>query len=254
METGFLSHFTSLFKTRPKIAGDSGAVDSLPRRIAYSFRNENLLAQALTHRSCFQTSEEHGLSNERLELLGDAVLGLVVTEALYRRFPDKSEGELTRLKSLMVSREVLAREAVQLDLGRFMRLGSGEEQSGGRHRRSILADAFEALLGAVYLDGGFDAARPFVQSFVLRDLSRFLADGLGGNYKSLLLEYVQGKGKGAPKYRVVEETGPDHRKEFTVEVLVKGEVLGRGRGSNKKTAEQQAAKEAAGAYGLLLES
>jgi ribonuclease-3 len=251
---GCFRHFASLFKTKPEVPGNSGSWDSLPRRISYPFRDKRLLRQALTHRSCFQTSEEHKLSNERLELLGDAVLGLVVTETLYRHYPDKSEGELTRLKSLMVSREVLAREAVQLDLGKFMRLGSGEEQSGGRSRRSILADAFEALLGAVYLDGGFTAARNFVQSFLLRDMNRFLADGFGGNYKSLLLEYVQGKGRGAPKYRVIEEAGPDHRKEFTVEVLVKGEVLGRGKGLNKKTAEQCAAKEAADAYGLLLES
>jgi ribonuclease III len=253
MGMGFFRQFASLIRTKPKIQGDSDSWEPIAGRIAYRFRDKRLLRQALTHRSCFQTSEEHKLSNERLELLGDAVLGLVVTETLYRRYPDKSEGELTRLKSLMVSREVLAREAIQLELGQFMRLGSGEEQSGGRNRRSIMADAFEALLGAVYLDGGFGAAREFVHAFLLRDMTRFLADGFGGNYKSLLLEYVQGKGRGAPKYRVVEESGPDHRKEFTVEVLVKGEVLGRGQGPNKKTAEQHAAKQAADAYGLLLE-
>ncbi|HEX9934384.1 MAG TPA: ribonuclease III [bacterium] len=221
--------------------------------MAYRFHDERLLRQALTHRSCFRKPEEHGCSNERLELLGDAVLGLVVTDILYRRFPQKSEGDLTRLKSLVVSRDVLARAADRLGLGECILLGNGEERSGGRHRRSILADAFEALLGAMYLDGGFEPARGFIQAYLIRDAERFYAGGSGGNYKSLLLEHVQGKGLGSPRYRVIDERGPDHRKEFTVEVLVKGAVLGTGKGPSKKRAEQLAAKEASKSYGLPYE-
>lgn len=225
----------------------------LRKRISYQFRSEPLLRQALTHRSCFYSSEEHWLSNERLELLGDAVLGLVVTETLYRQYPRKSEGELTRMKSLMVSREILVRQAEKMDLGKYLILGDAEDHSGGRKRRSILADAFEALLGAVYLDGGCEPARDFVHEFLYRDMNRFVREEFSDNYKSMLLEYCQGRGDGVPRYRVVRERGPDHQKEFTVEVLMKGTVMGSGRGFTKKKAEQEAAFKAVKAVGLPIQ-
>jgi len=227
--------------------------DSLYRHLPYRFRNEKLLRQALTHRSFFQKTEEHWLSNERLELLGDAVLGMIITETLYRQYPRKREGELTRMKSLMVSRDVLAREAEKLELGKYLILGNGENQSGGRHRRSILADTFEALLGAVYLDGGLEPAKQFVHDCLYLDMSRFMKDESSGNYKSVLLEYMQGQGRGVPKYRVVRESGPDHKKEFTVEVMIRGEVLGTGKGHSKKNAEQKAASMAVRTLGLLIQ-
>ena len=226
-------------------------MDSLGSRLSYTFRDENLLLQALTHRSCIQESDKHWLSNERLELLGDAVLGLVVTEFLYSRYPQKSEGELTRLKSQMVSRDVLAKKAGMLGLGDFLLLGNGEEQSGGRKRQSILADAFEAVLGALYLDGGLEPVARFIREILVKDMQKFTAGKFSGNYKSWLLEYMQGKGLGAPKYHVVAETGPDHRKEFTIEVHVKNDVLGTGRGPSKKRAEQDAARQAVRGLGLL---
>ncbi len=246
----FFRHLTgSVGSTEPLRAQ---ADDVLYHHFSYRFRNKKLLRQALTHRSFFQKSEEHWLSNERLELLGDAVLGMIITELLYRQYPRKREGELTRIKSLMVSRDVLAREGEKLELGKYLILGNGEDQSGGRHRRSILADTFEALLGAVYLDGGFEPAKKFVDECLYPDMSRFLKDESSGNYKSVLLEYVQGRSHGVPKYRVVQESGPDHKKEFTMEVSVWGEVLGTGKGHSKKKAEQEAALMAAKALGLLI--
>lgn len=179
------------------------------------------------------------------------MLGMVVTETLYHRYPEKSEGDLTRMKSLMVSRDVLARQAEKLDLGHYLILGTGEDQSGGRQRRSILSDTFEALLGAMYLDGGFDPAQRFVLKFLYRDMKRFLKEESSGNYKSMLLEYTQREGPTVPKYRVIRESGPDHKKEFTVEVMIRGEALGVGMGHSKKKAEQEAALKAVKALGLL---
>ena len=245
--------FGWLFQARRRLSVRTAfdSVDSIGSRLSYRFRDENLLLQALTHRSCIQESDKHWLSNERLELLGDAVLGLAVTEFLYTQYPQKSEGELTRLKSLMVSRDVLAREAETLGFGEFLFLGNGEEQSGGRKRQSILADAFEAVLGAMYLDGGLETVKRFVRESVIKNMRTLSTGRFSGNYKSWLLEYVQGKGLGAPRYRVIAETGPDHRKEFTVEVHVKNDLLGTGKGPSKKRAEQDAARHAVKQLGLL---
>ena len=224
--------------------------DAVCRTVSYRFRDEGLLRLALTHRSYAQNETGQGISNERLEFLGDAVLGLVVTEELYRRFPKKSEGELTKMKSLVVSRQVLAEQASKMGLGQHLLLGMGEERSGGRHRKSILSDAYEALVGAVYLDGGLDAVRRFICNHLLRDMHRFLNSESHRNYKSHLLEYVQGKGWTGPEYRVLKEAGPDHEKKFTVEVRVRGETLGRGEGASKKKAEQEAARRAMETLGL----
>jgi len=231
--------------------GESIRWDSLYRKINYTFHDETLLERALTHRSAIQNGITNTNSNERLEFLGDSVLGLIVTDELFHSFPDKTEGELTRVKSHIVSREILAHEAKRIGLGKYLILGCGEERSGGRDRHSILSNTFEALLGALYLDGGIDHARMFIKRFLVKDLNRFFKRKFHANYKSWLLEHVQGEGKKNPMYRVLKESGPDHKKIFTVEVSVLGEILGRGQGLSKKKAEQAAAYEAVKKLGLL---
>jgi ribonuclease III len=223
----------------------------LSRRISHRFSNPALLERALTHRSSLARNAPVNVSNERLEFLGDAVLALTVVEALYRRFPREPEGVLTRMKSHIVSRDRLADEADRIELGRHLILSAGEDQSGGRHRQSICADAYEALLGAVYLDGGLEAAKRFVQKGLLKNAGRSREYKHQKNYKSWLLEHVQALGNGAPRYRVTAEDGPDHIKEFTVEVVVRSEVMGLGKGGSKKKAEQAAAKAAIEKLGLL---
>jgi ribonuclease-3 len=243
--------FFSLFRRgRNFIKGESLTLDSLYRKISYRFKDEILIRQALTHRSLLADDTETCESNERLEFLGDAVLGMIVTDELYNYFPDRSEGQLTKAKSRVVSRETLAKRAKKIGLGHFLLLGAGEEKSGGRDRHSILSDAYEALIGAMYLDGGMDEVRRFVCQQVLVDMDRLFEHKFHYNYKSWLLEYVQAKGSLSPEYAVLKESGPDHKKEFTVEVLVDGTVLGMGKGFSKKTAEQQAARKAIEQLGL----
>jgi ribonuclease-3 len=187
---------------------------------------------------------ERQASNERLEFLGDAVLGLAINVALVRELPEADEGTLTKLKSLLASRVVLAAVAEDLELGAVLRLSANEEESGGRSRDSILADALEAVLGAIYLDGGLAPARRLVATRVLSRKEEFLADESHRNYKSLLQERVQSIYKTPPRYRVGATHGPDHSKDFEVEVLVQGEVVGEGVGRSKKDAEQVAARMA----------
>lgn len=187
---------------------------------------------------------EREASNERLEFLGDAVLGLALNVALVAEFPDENEGTLTKLKSLLASRVVLASVAADLQLGAVLRLSANEEETGGRTRDSILADAFEAVLGAVYLDGGLLPARKLVAGRVLARKEEFLADDSHRNFKSILQERVQSVYKLPPRYRVEATRGPDHSKDFEVEVLVQGLVVGHGRGRSKKDAEQDAARAA----------
>jgi len=219
--------------------------------IGHRFRNPSLLDSALKHRSIiFQTGEARELANERLEFLGDAVLDLIVAKQLYDDYPASREGHLTRLKSLAVSGRQLANKARKMGLGGFMQLSAGEERSGGRNRRSILEDALEAVIGAIYLDGGMESAEQFVRKFITHDLNNRLIREKDRNYKSLLLEHVQGQGMGHPIYRVLSEDGPDHAKTFHVEVLVNDKAIGSGVGRSKKQAEQQAAKEAAERLGL----
>ncbi|MBN2029445.1 ribonuclease III [bacterium] len=208
------------------------------------FKNESLLKQALTHRSYLDHEAGRNISNERLEFLGDAVLDLIVTEALYRLYPRGSEGELTKARASIVSRDSLAREAKKLGLGRYLFLGKGEERSGGRKRKSILSDVYEAILGAMFLDGGLDQVKHFLSRNLLKDLEGRINREFDDNYKSRLLEYVQARGKGGPEYRVFAERGPEHRKEFAVEVRVNGKVMGRGKGYTKRKAEQEAARQA----------
>lgn len=218
----------------------------LEARIGYRFRDRGLLEHALTHRSKAHEDPSGGvIDNESLEFLGDAVLGMVVAEALFRAFPDYSEGQKSKIKSALVSTTALAELAQRLELGGHMILGRGEEKTGGRAKQALLADTCEALIAAIFLDGGLDAAR----QFILRESNDGIEearrpDYFGRDYKSLLQEQLQALGRPLPTYRVAGAIGPDHRKLFRVEVLVGVEMVAEGSGRTKKEAEQEAAKTA----------
>lgn len=217
----------------------------LERVLKYQFRNSALARTAMTHRSYLHASPgRSGESNERMEFLGDSVVGLAVNEFLYNKFPKLREGELTKMKSLLVSRVILSRTATVMGLGDYILLSEAENGSGGRGRASILADTLEGVIGAVYLDGGLEPARKLTERLLLREVHEILSDANLANYKSMLQEYVQGEFKTHPQYRISSENGPDHQKLFAVEVVVNGKTLGRGHGNNKKEAEQEAARDA----------
>lgn len=220
-------------------------IEKFETKLNYKFCDKSLIAQALKHRSFLSVTNESRLSsNERLELLGDAVLGMVVTEFLYKRFPTKEEGELTAIKSLMVSRKILARAATQIELGQFILMNEAEEKAGGRYRHSIIADAFESIIGAIYLDGGLETVIDFIYRKLLVRTEKIIVEEQNRNFKSMLLEYSQSKNLGLPQYVVRNEEGPDHEKLFTIEVLISNQVLGIGKGNSKKKAEQVSAKNA----------
>ena len=183
-------------------------------------------------------------SNERLEFLGDAILNFIVTEKLYKEFPQLSEGELTEIRAALVCRDTSAELASSLKLGDWLLLGRGEETNGGRAKESNLANAMEALIGALYLDQGLAKARRFILKQLKPELEKIKAGKTTPNYKALVQELIQGQKKPTPVYRLVEAIGPDHSKQFTAEILVEGEALGRGTGKSKKAAESQAAKAA----------
>ena len=213
------------------------------REYGIRFNDHGQLKLALTHRSYLHVTGQRD-SNERLEFLGDSVLGLVTSEHLYKAHPTEHEGQLTKTKSLLVSKAILSRRALAMGLGRFVLMSHSEMESGGRQRLSILADAFEAVIGAIYLDQGFDAARSFIERWLLRDTRSIVADKRHTNYKSHLQEYVQSTYRTHPVYRIRSEMGPDHSKQFMVEVIVGRRTLGEGKGRNKKEAEQAAARDA----------
>ncbi|MCC8080959.1 MAG: ribonuclease III [Lachnospiraceae bacterium] len=209
------------------------------KKIGYQFQQEGLLRQALTHSS--YANERHMkrvYNNERLEFLGDAVLEVVTSEHLYQTYPDWPEGELTKLRASIVCEQTLAFCTQALCLGDYIFLGKGENQTGGRTRKSILSDTFEAVIGAIYLDGGFDGARSFIHRFVLNDLEHMQ---LFYDSKTILQEIVQGENMGELCYRLVEENGPDHNKSYVIEACIGGKPLGCGEGHTKKAAEQEAA-------------
>jgi ribonuclease-3 len=209
------------------------------------FRQQPLLQQAFVHSSYSNESTGSPLpSNERLEFLGDAVLNFVVTQKLYREFPELREGELTQLRASLVCRETLAELAYSLKLGTWLSLGRGEEASGGRTKASNLANALEALTGALYLDQGLAKARGFIIRQLRPELKKIKSGKLAPNYKALVQELVQGEKRPTPVYRLVKASGPDHLRQFTVEIVVEGKALARGTGSNKKAAENQAARAA----------
>lgn len=219
--------------------------DALRETLAYDLQDEDLFIQALKHRSFLPVTHEKRLqSNERLELLGDAVLGLVVVEFLYRTYPTKEEGELTNMKSLIVSRRILAKIARAMKLGDFLLLSEAEDKSGGRSRASINSDAMESIIAAIYLDGGLEKARDFIHSKILVNFEDIITDEHHTNFKSMLLEYAQSQSLGSPCYAVQAVHGPDHEKVFTIEVKIQNDTLGTGTANNKKRAEQLAAKEA----------
>jgi len=218
---------------------------ALEKRLGVEFAGPALLALALVHSS--YVNENPGTAaghNERLEFLGDAVLDFVVAGKLYRDFPDLSEGQMTRLRSALVRRETLARVARSIGLGDYLVMGKGEEGSGGRDKSANLAGALEAVIAAVYLDRGVTVARKIIVRLLEAEWPAAIAAGTGGDAKSRLQELTQARFQLTPGYRLLAETGPDHDKQFTVEVTVNGEVLGSGTGSSKKLAEKEAARAA----------
>jgi ribonuclease-3 len=226
------------YRNRGKIMADLNEFQS---KIGYTFKNRHLLEQALTHSS--YANEKHmkkHSDNERLEFLGDAVLEIVSSEFLFINYPQKPEGELTKLRASIVCEPTLALCTKPLDLGKYLRLGRGEDHTGGRKRKSILSDALEAVIGAIYLDGGFTNAKEFVLRFIMTDIEN---KQLFYDSKTILQELIQGRHEQL-SYELIDESGPDHDKQFTVAVLVDGERVSEGEGHTKKAAEQQAAYQA----------
>lgn len=218
-------------------------ISDLEKAIGYRFKNISLLQNALAH-SSYANERWHNslMSNERLEFLGDSILGMTVADHLYRNFPDRPEGELTRMRADMVCEKTLAAVANRIGLGQHLLLGHGEEQGGGRSRDSILADAVESIIAACYLDGGMEPAAAFIRSFILCNVPVKQLHNV--DYKTSLQELVQRKKNQVLTYTLIGESGPDHDKQFVVEVSLNGEVVGQGSGRSKKRAEQDAARAA----------
>lgn len=219
-------------------------LDQWQARIGLRFGDERLLLRALTHRSYLNEYDDVEGDNERLEFLGDAVLDFIVGDMLFQRYPEMPEGQLTRLRSALVRTESLARLAREIDLGAALRMGRGEEASGGRDRQGILCGAFEALVGALYLEQGLEAVRCFVLPQLGDLLEQVLAAGLHLDARSHLQEWSQAQRGITPLYRMVAATGPDHEKVFQVEVLIGDDIVGRGTGHSKQSAAQAAARDA----------
>lgn len=232
-------------------------LEELQKRIEYTFRDQELLKRALTHSSYSNETgarNHHLLCNERLEFLGDSVLSLITSEYLYSSFPELPEGDLTRIRAATVCEGALASYAERIGLGEFLLLGKGERQSGGAKKPAVIADAFEAILAAIYLDVGNADALQTVSGFLLPFIKQAVAElpDVGGYHtdsKSRLQEFVQ-KDKGTPEYRLISESGPDHNKTFVVEVYLDSNCIGRGQGHSKKHAEQAAAKAALVLFGI----
>ncbi len=219
----------------------------LEKKLGYSFKKKELLKRALTHKSYANEKKlDSSEQNERLEFLGDAVLELSVSELLMNRFPDFSEGGLSKLRASIVNEKQLASLARNLNLGEYLYLGRGEEQTGGREKSSLLADAFEALLGAIYRDRGFEKAAKVVVSHYSKLLDQTPVEDFYRDYKTELQERSQSLFKAIPRYYLAHETGPDHEKTFHVELYIKEDLMGHGDGHSKKDAEQKAAAEALG--------
>jgi ribonuclease-3 len=233
----------------------SSPIDSLQAALSYRFRNRALLEEALTHSSYVNEQRQSAVShNERLEFLGDAVLSLVMTESLASTLPGLTEGALSKLKARLVSESSLACVARRIQLGQYLRLGKGEDRSKGREKESLLADALEAVIAAVHLDGGFDAGRTVTLRLFAEELQEIAAQGTSpgsGDFKTQFQEWCQKRYDLLPRYQTVRESGPDHDKVFEVEVWVNDEVKGVGSGRSKKEAEQSAARKALEQSGRL---
>jgi ribonuclease III len=224
-------------------------LEPLERTIGYRFRDRGLLEHALTHRSRVHEDASGGVfDNESMEFLGDSVLGFVIADMLFREFPQHNEGHKSKLKASLVSAASLGRLGEALNLGDFLILGRGEEKTGGRRKRAIIADGYEALIAAVYLDGGIEAARGFIErqfaSLIAEARKTGTAAAFTDDWKSALQEWLQSRGRGLPAYRLAAEVGPDHHKRFLVEVLVDGEPVAQAEGRSKKEAAQAAARAA----------
>jgi ribonuclease-3 len=217
----------------------------LEARLPFPFKNRELLRQALVHTSYLNENPGIGVgSNERLEFLGDAALGVVVAQQLYKDYPDVDEGRLTELRAWLVRRDTLARAAAQLGLGEALQLGRGEDAAGGRKRPTNLARAYEALVGAVFLDAGFARARAFVKATLKDEFTALRQKGMPYDPKSRLQEVMQSRWQSTPSYRLVKTEGPDHARRFTVQVVANGKSLGQGEGRSKQMAEKEAAQRA----------
>ena len=222
-------------------------------KLGYRFRSLDLLERALTHKSFSnETRDARSPNNERLEFLGDAVLGFAIGEMIYRSFPNLQEGALSKIKAHLVSANMLAVKGRLLEIGRFLRMGAGEARSGGAEKLSLLADAFEAVVAAIYLDGGLTATEEFVRRMFAAEVTGIdIGDLSFHDYKTTLQETAQGLGLPLPEYRVVEESGPDHEKAFVVELLWDGDAFAYGRGPSKREAQRKAAKDALKKLGRL---
>lgn len=225
-----------------KTESQSLDIPEITKSIKYKFKNHSLLVQAFSHRSFYVEAGQQFQSNERMEFLGDAVLDLIVTEFLYEKFPTENEGLLSQKKAILVSRKALGKICDEHELGKYLILNKGEEKTGGRKRLSNLANLFEAILGAIYIDGGIEPSKKFINSFLIGRYKELLKEKSFFNYKSSLLEFAQSKGWGTPTYAVLEESGPDHQKTFLIKVVVNDDWTANGKGPNKKSAEQNAAK------------
>ena len=224
-------------------------LEPLERRIGYRFRDRGLLEHALTHRSRVHEDASGGVfDNESMEFLGDSVLGFVIADMLFREFPQHNEGHKSKLKASLVSAASLARLGEALDLGEFLILGRGEEKTGGRRKHAIIADCYEALIAAIYLDGGVEQARGFIErqfaSLIEQARNTGTAAAFTDDWKSALQEWLQSHGRGLPAYRLAAEIGPDHRKRFLVEVMIEGVAAAQAEGRSKKEAAQAAARAA----------
>ncbi len=225
--------------------------EAFSKRLNLPFKNYFLLSRALTHRSYLNENKDAIEDNERLEFLGDAVLDFIVADWLYNHYPEKPEGDLTRLRASLVHTDQLANFAKQIDLGRALRLGRGEVQAGGRERLTLLCDAFEALIGALYLQGGIPTVNDFMIPLLKDIVDEIFQNHLDDDTKSRLQEWAQGHGFASPKYVLIAEVGPDHDKTFEMEVRIGKNPYGRGVGPSKQTAEKAAAREALVKIGIL---
>ncbi|MFA4966905.1 MAG: ribonuclease III [Candidatus Margulisiibacteriota bacterium] len=217
-------------------------LQELEKKLGISFFNKALFNQCLTHSSF---AHEAGIpDNERLEFLGDAILKLVTSEYLYNKFPTKPEGDLTKIRAAVISDDTLAKVASAVKLGEYLLLSENEKKTGGARRKSNVANAFEALLGALYIDAGIGKARDFILDFLREEVEMVSQEGYISDYKSTLQEYVQKQKWDLPQYRVIGESGPRHKRVFEIGVKIKGKIMGRGKGANKKEGEQKAAEEA----------
>lgn len=242
-QTGLLIMKTVAYHSTKQVL-DVAELDSVQSVIGITFKDIQHLEQALMHRSYLNENSSMLASNERPEFLGDALLGFVVAEELYTRFPELPEGDLTRLRSSLVRTETLARVAGTLNLGDFLYLGKGEDDSGGRHRQRNLAGTLEAVIGAVFLDQGFEVARDFILRILSSEMKKIATGEIDDDPKSHLQELIQSKQQVTPVYRVVDSEGPEHGKVFTVEVFAGETLLGQGSGRGRRMAEREAARNA----------